>query len=216
MVHSSPSHRRRNHLILAVLSFTFLGLLVAFSNSPVIDVLSIASAYLCLLLLATALSLGPLQAVLLGTRSTNNYVRRDIGIWAASTGMVHLIVATKLAMTTTYIDTYVALSLDGLSEHVRTTLFLWGSITAYAIGILLILLFVLSNDRILKWLGVKWWKRLQRSAYLAFILTIIHGFIFQLLESRNLVLVSLLLIVFLLVLIMQSIGFIAVRNKKLD
>ena len=49
--------------------------------------------------------------------------------------------------------------------------------------ILFLMLLLLSNDRSLRRLGPKWWKRLQRSSYVAIALTFYHGFAFQYLEG---------------------------------
>ena len=207
--------RWRNHIVLTIFSLVVTWLVLIFSNEPVADIFSIASAYLCLLLLTAVLILGPLQVVLFKVRrQVNNYLRRDVGLWVALMGLVHLILATKLSMTSEYVDKFVKMPTDGLSESLRMSLFLWGSLIAYIIGLLLILLVILSNDRVLKKIGRKWWKRLQRSAYLVFVLTIIHGLIFQIVESRSLILVGLLLITPLLALVLQTIGFITVRKLQ--
>ncbi len=75
------------------------------------------------------------------------------------------------------------------------------------------LLLVLSNDKVMNLLGATWWKRLQRIAYLAFLLTVLHGFAFQALEARSIFLVGAMLAVLVGVLTLQVAGFMAVKKR---
>jgi len=43
---------------------------------------------------------------------------------------------------------------------------------------------------VMRSLGSVWWKRLQRTSYLGFCLTLLHGLAFQVLESRTWALVA--------------------------
>ena len=209
------SHNRRwNHFSLAIISLTTCIFVISVTSEPIVDQLSIATAYICLFLITIALSIGPLQIIRNGRISLNIYLRRDVGIWAAIAGLVHCVIATKLAMTPEYINTYVDVSFGILSENARADLFLWGSVSAFVIAVLLLILLSLSNQRAMKSLGVTWWKRLQRLAYLALVLTIIHGLAFQLIESRSLILIGILLIALLQVAILQSIGFALVIKHR--
>ena len=210
------SHPRLfTHISLAVFSAVvyLIVFLVSDEANHLIE-LSITTAYICTLLITVALSVGPVRVILQITNPTNIYLRRDIGIWAALSGLIHLCLATAQSMTPEYISTYVDVATVQLTNSARNELFLWGSVTAYATGLLLLLLLSLSNDAVLRWLGVKWWKRLQRLVYLAFTLTIVHGLMFQILESRNLILVGLLSALFLLILILQWAGIRSVKKTQ--
>lgn len=206
--------RMQNHMVLALVSIFIYFIFASVNKEPVIDQLSIVTAYICLFLVATALSIGPLQVLNAGESSINIYLRRDVGIWAGLTGLLHCVIATMLAMTPEYIETYINIYTEKLPETVRASLFLWGSATAFIVALLLLLLLCLSNQRALKLLGVMWWKRLQRLAYLVFILTIAHGLAFQLIEARNLILVGLLLLTIIHVVILQGLGFFLLQKKK--
>jgi DMSO/TMAO reductase YedYZ heme-binding membrane subunit len=82
------------------------------------------------------------------------------------------------------------------------------------IAVLLVLLLVLSSDRVLRRLGSTWWKRLQRSAYFAFLLTVGHGFAFQALESRSAGLIVVLALVTAAVIALQLRGAALYRRLK--
>ncbi len=162
-------------------------MLVAAASGPeagALDRQSIVSAYLCLGLLCGALLIGPWHAISEGRVMSNNYLRRDIGIWAALIGMAHFLLANMLAMNYAYLDLYVNEAVAAPSAEVRRQLYGSGTIMGYIVAVLFLLLLSLSSDRVMRWVGLRWWKRLQRSSYVAFALTALHGFAFQALESR--------------------------------
>jgi len=210
---TSPS-RWRHHGVLATASILITGLVaVVGSGDSLLDDISVATAYMCLVSMAAALSLGPLRVLRSRPLVLNIYLRRDIGIWSGLTGLVHLFVATELSMNESYMQAYVNLSTKGLSDAVRMDLFSWGSIIGFLVGILVLLLLVLSNSKIMKLLGARWWKRLQRFAYPAFVLTVLHGFAFQALEARNFLLIGIVIAVLIGVVILQISGFLAVKRR---
>ena len=80
-----------------------------FAGEPVLagDRLSLLSAWLCFALLVAALGLGPWQALRSGQPVLNSLLRRDLGIWAALTGLAHLAVATGVVMQPAYFRAYI-------------------------------------------------------------------------------------------------------------
>ena len=214
MVHSS-NRRWHHHAALAAVTAVIYILISTVVASPTpLDQLSLASAYICLFLMAAALSIGPLQAIRTQRVSTNIFLRRDIGIWAALAGLIHLVVATAQSMTPRYMSLYVDVSTHKLSAALRAELFLWGSVSAFSVGLLLLLLLGLSNNFAMQYLGVTWWKRLQRSACLAFMLTLVHALMFQIIESRSVSMMALLLCLLLLLSGLQLWGFIQVTSRR--
>lgn len=185
-------------------------LAAAASTGPALQLLdrfSIVSAYLCLGLLCAGLAIGPIRAIRTDRSSINNYLRRDIGIWAALIALTHLVIATALSMTPEYMETFVNSAEVAPSQATRAALFTWSTIAGLLVGILLLILLGLSNDKAVRWLGLRWWKRLHRMSYLAFALTIVHGLAFQALESRNRALIALVVVASLAVLVLQMTGY---------
>ncbi|MDH3282042.1 MAG: hypothetical protein OEQ18_13070, partial [Gammaproteobacteria bacterium] len=86
-----------------------------------------------------------------------------------------------------------------------------GTIVGFLVGVVFIVLLGLSNDWSLRRLGRRKWKRMQRLAYVAFGLIVVHGFAFQLIESRRILLTALLLIAAGFVLTAQLTGRLAVK-----
>lgn len=148
------------------------------------DRLSIATAWLCFGFLVAALAIGPRQALRTGRPVLNHLVRRDLGIWAAVTGLLHLGFATVVVMTPAYFATYIRLDGEGLPGAAG-----WigtGSIVAgYVVGLAFLVLLALSNNASLRRLGPDRWKRVQRWAVGIFVATAAHGVIFQVIEGRT-------------------------------
>ncbi len=205
--------RQLHHLVLACLTVVSLSAAIVYGPAAqALDRFSIVSAYVCFALFAGALLLGPLRAIRGGRPSTNDYLRRDIGVWAALIGIAHLVIATGLSMDASYLDAYVNGTSKAPSEGVRTQLFAWGSILGFVVGLVFLMLLALSSNQAIRLLGPRLWKKLQRTSYLAFALSAIHGFAFQILESREWILIAVILLTVALVIAAQLMGVMAVRR----
>jgi DMSO/TMAO reductase YedYZ heme-binding membrane subunit len=210
------NRRLKNHAALAALTAICLG--VAAASGPataVADQLSIVSAYLCLFLLGVALLIGPFHAIRKGKPLAHSYIRRDIGVWAALTGLLHFYLANVLSMNYEYLGVYVENASAPPSAAMRSNLYSWGTILGYVIAVLFVVLLTVSNDWMARIIGLKWWKRIQRVSYLGFILTCIHAFAFQILESREALWVCIVLLVTVLVFVGQSFGIAAIKKWRM-
>jgi DMSO/TMAO reductase YedYZ heme-binding membrane subunit len=156
--------------------------------------ISVASAWLCMLLLCAALLIGPLRRAQGEPAPANIYLRRDLGIWAALQGFLHTYAGTAVSMNQLYMDAYLRIDTPPLSAALRDEIFLWSGIAAFIVSLLFLLLFLISSDRVLRWMRVERWKKVQRTAHLVLWLTVLHGLTFQLLEGRYLAFVLLAII----------------------
>ncbi len=147
--------------------------------------MSLATAWLCFALLVTALGIGPWQALRTSKPLLNNLLRRDLGIWAALTGLAHLAVATGVVMQAAYFRAYITgppdSPLPGWAGWIGT----FSIVAGYVVGLLFLMLLALSNHWSLARLGPVRWKRLQGAAVVALFLTIAHGIVFQVIEGRT-------------------------------
>ncbi len=207
--------RITRHIVLAAASFA--GPLAAAAAAPpgaALDRVSLTLSWLCLLLLASALLVGPAHTLRTGRLLTNSLLRRDLGIWSALTGLAHLVLAFEISMTPAYIQLYV----DGASgwpgPEGRREIYQWAVIGSLIVAALFGLLLVLSNNLALRGLGPVTWKRLQRSSYVAFALTVAHSVAFQLIESRSAWLVAALVLVTAAVVTGQLAGWASVRSAR--
>lgn len=144
--------------------------------------LSLLTAWLCFVLLAAALCIGPWRALHSGQPTLNYLLRRDLGIWAAIVALAHLLAASVVVMTPVYYGRYI----NGLDNQPLSVLVGQSSIiSGYLIGIICLLLLAASNNLAMRVLGTKRWKGLQRWSYAVFALTAAHGFGFQYIEFRT-------------------------------
>jgi DMSO/TMAO reductase YedYZ heme-binding membrane subunit len=115
----------------------------------------------------------------------NNLLRRDLGVWAALTGLAHLVVATGVVMQPAYFRAYITgppeNPLPGWAGWIGTL----SIVAGYLVGLLFLMLLALSNNRSLTRLGPARWKQLQRAAVPVLFLTIPHGMFFQVIEGRT-------------------------------
>jgi sulfoxide reductase heme-binding subunit YedZ len=80
-------------------------------------------------------------------------------------------------------------------------------------AILFAMLLLLSNDISLRSLGTRRWKWLQRWTYVAFVLTIVHGIIYQLIEKRHLPWVLFFSALTAAVLAAQTLGYLRTQRR---
>jgi DMSO/TMAO reductase YedYZ heme-binding membrane subunit len=200
-------NRTGRHFLLGALSVAAaLGAGATGAGPDALDRISLATSWLCLVCFAGALLIGPLHTLRTGRLLTNHLVRRDLGIWCAVNGLVHLGLAFKVSMNPAYMAIYI----DGASAWppppVRRQLYFLAVVGSLGIAVLFALLLSLSSNRAIRWLGPVWWKRLQRTSYAAFALTIAHSVVFQLIEARTLWLVTALALLTIAVLAGQLAG----------
>ncbi len=148
--------------------------------------LSVGSAWVCMVFLCAAMLIGPLRRAAGKTAPANIYLRRDLGMWAALQAFIHFYFGTVVSMNQTYIQAFVHVDTPSLPIETRDQMFAWGSSMGLAAGAVLLLLLLISSDRALRLLSTERWKKLQKAAHLALWLTVIHGFVFQVLEARYL------------------------------
>jgi DMSO/TMAO reductase YedYZ heme-binding membrane subunit len=207
--------RITRHLLLAAMaSAATLAVAAVAPPGEVLDRVSLTWSWLCLLLFAAALLVGPLHALRTGRLVTNHLLRRDLGVWCAAAGLAHLALAFEISMNPAYMQVYV----DGASAWpapgTRRLLYMWAVIGSLVIAALFALLLALSNNAALRLLRPLWWKRLQRSSYLAFSLTVAHGVAFQVIEARSTWLVAALGLLTLTVVTAQLAGWSRLRSRR--
>jgi DMSO/TMAO reductase YedYZ heme-binding membrane subunit len=206
--------RTRRHLALAAGSAAVA--LAAMALAPAgqaLDRLSFVTAWLCLLLFAATLLVGPLHVRRTGRLPGNHLLRRDLGIWCVITGMLHFFLAFKVSMNLEYMELYVRGARQWPAAEVRELMYRWAVLASLLIAVLFLLLLALSNNRAIRLLGNRWWKRLQRVSYPAFALTVGHSIAFQILEARTAWLVAAFVIITGTVLVAQYAGHARLRSS---
>ncbi|HEU5233924.1 MAG TPA: hypothetical protein VFU50_13760 [Terriglobales bacterium] len=146
----------------------------------VISHLSIATAYPALFLTGAAILIGPWNVIRGRANPVSFDLRRDIGIWAGITALVHTGIGINVHLRGRpwlyFIDEH---------HRLRHDLFGFGNDTGLIAALLFLLLLALSNDLSLRRLGTRNWKSLQRWTYAAVALTVAHAVAYQRIEKRE-------------------------------
>lgn len=149
---------------------------------------STATAYVGLALLAWTLFTGPFNVLRRRANPVSTDLRRDVGIWAGTLSIVHVVVGLQVHMGGN-IWKYFFFGPEPHLRGVRYDPFGFANYTGLVGTIVLLLLLGLSNDIALRRLGRRRWKALQRLNYAVFVLVVAHGVVYQVLEKRRLVFV---------------------------
>ena len=167
----------RHHLPLALGSTVIIFILyVTRPYADVITRLSFATAWPALVLLAATLIIGPWRILQGKAPILSQDLRRDIGIWGGTLGVLHACVGQFEHLRGRPWLYYVY---EKTQEHlvpIRHDLFGFSNFTGLFAGLILLLLLATSNDASLRKYGGAGWKSLQRWNYACFGLTALHTF----------------------------------------
>jgi sulfoxide reductase heme-binding subunit YedZ len=212
MKHRVLHHHLALALVSAVLLFAVY-LYVGRTSDDAVFIWSMATAYASMVLLVATLLTGPVN-VLRGRRNpVSTDIRRDIGIWAALLGLVHVVVGLQVHFRGK-MWFYFVREVEKTNELVlRADLFGFANYTGLLATLLLVLLLALSNDVSLRILKATRWKSLQRWNYALFMLVVIHGIAYQVIETRGPSYVLLLAVLVVLTVVLQLAGYRERRGK---
>lgn len=213
-MHSIMSRILR-HAVLLLASVLTAGVfyLSVHSRAPLFWV-SMATAYSSLVLLALSLGIGPWNRLRGQPNPVSSFLRRDIGIWAGLLGIVHVIFGLQVHLEGKFWLYFLPPADAPYRFPLRIDTF---GLTNYAglfATVILLLLLSLSSNVALRTLGAARWKSLQRWNYAGALLIVVHGVIYQFLESRTTGFVIAFGAITLLALTMQLAGFIYVRRLE--
>lgn len=198
--------RAGRHALLAAASGVITGAAaLAGPAAGAVDRASVATAWLCVALYCGVLSIGPRRVLAGKAVALNQLPRRDLGIWTAIVALAHFVLGNVEAMNQPYVQAVIA-SPAPPSAEIRNALFNWGASLGTLLALVFLILLLLSSNAALRWLGNRWWKRLQRLSYFGFALTVLHGLMFQVLEERASLWVALLVLAALAVISIQLAG----------
>ena len=174
--------RRRlvHHVVIGVGSIALIIVFMRlFPKRDFISQVSIGTAYPALFLTAAAMLLGPLNVLWQKPNPVSFDLRRDLGIWAGITALIHTVVGLNVhlrgRMWLYFVDEH---------HHLRRDAFGLGNYTGSVAALVFVLLLALSNDLSLRKLGAQRWKWLQQWAYAGVVLTAAHAIAYQHIEKR--------------------------------
>lgn len=171
---------------------------------------SIGTAYSAFFLLLWALFLGPLKVLMDRANPVHSAVRRDVGIAAGTMAAVHTVIGLQVHMGGSMSRYFIPPAIPKLSDNIFVAA---NWIGLFSVSVLMSLV-VISNNRSLRGLGLSTWKLLQRGAYPAAILALVHGIAYQLLERRSPPLIAILICASSVVVIVQIAGLRTKRRRS--
>ena len=177
-------------------------------RGDVISRLSIATAYPALFLTAAAVSIGPWNVLLGQTNPVSFDLRRDFGIWAGITALLHTGIGLNV-----HLRGRPWLYFIDQRHQVRYDLFGIGNDTGLLAALLFLLLLAISNDLSLRRLGTRTWKSLQRWTYMAVALTLMHAVAYQFVEKRQAAYRALLWATIAMTAVLQAAGWWRTKRK---
>lgn len=171
--------------------------------------LMVASAYLGLVLIGVALLIGPLNLLRRRPNPLSIDLRRDVGIWAGLVSLGHML----LGLQWHYPWEPWKFFFDGGAIPLRIDSF--GLASYLGLGAILIMsaLLAISNDRSLRRLGARRWKRLQQLAYPLLGLVTLHAIVFIPTDERSQRYTLLVAVIVGLIVVGQLVG-VAVRLRR--
>jgi sulfoxide reductase heme-binding subunit YedZ len=212
------SHRRRGarrlvHNGAIAVGVLALGAIVAVAFPEEVRVkISAATAYVAMACVGGSLAIGPLNLLRGRPNPVSSDLRRDLGIWGALTGLVHVGVGLTVHFRGRMHLYFLPLPESQSPLPVRVDAFGLANHAGVLAALVLLLLLALSNDRALARLGARRWKRWQRLNYLGAVAILGHGVLYQLLERRRFSMVILFAFLAGVAMAMQGLGVRRVRR----
>jgi sulfoxide reductase heme-binding subunit YedZ len=212
---SSRQRLLYHHLPLAVFSAACFLLVFELAKTRYLPFgLSMGTAYTGTMLLGLTLVLGVFKVLRGEISPVSTDWRRDVGIWAALFGLAHMVIGLQVHAPGRMWTYFVYPAEESHSFPLRLDTVGWANHLGLLAGLLLVFLLVLSNDWSLKRLGARRWKGYQRWNYAVFGLVLVHGVLYQILETRTAGWVIAFAVLSLLVIALQVTGLRKRRKQK--
>jgi DMSO/TMAO reductase YedYZ heme-binding membrane subunit len=175
-------------------------------------IFTLAFGYEAVLLIAFGLMIGPFKLLSQRRNPVNINLRRDVGIWSAITGCLHIVFALQLHKNGQILLFFLEPTPRGY-RLIRSLFGLSNDLGALA-TIILVALLVISNDLSLHRLKGKRWKFLQRGNYLLAALALAHTFGFQAASRRERPFIDAIILLTILTLVVQAAGIYLYRSRR--
>jgi methionine sulfoxide reductase heme-binding subunit len=202
---SRRARRVRNHAALGAASLGAVWAVFAgVEAKDTVFRVSIATAYVALVLFVITLGFGPYAA--LGGRRypVSADIRRDFGIWSALVAIAHVVAGLQVHLRGKMWEYFVQ-SVKGVLLP-RIDPFGAANYTGLAATVILIALLATSNDASLRRLGTGRWRSLHALVTWGLVLTLLHAATYQFIENRRWETVVMLLVLSVIVVWLRIAG----------
>jgi sulfoxide reductase heme-binding subunit YedZ len=171
---------------------------------------SLGTAYAAFVFLAAALAVGPINTIRRKPNPVHTPLRRDIGIAGGLFSVAHTLIGLQVHLHGELARYFLPIPMVNPS----TGLFQWANWIGLVSVVILAVLVAISNNLALRRLGLSTWKFVQRWAYPAVALAVLHGIAYQLIEKRSYPIMALLVLVSLVVIGLQFEGVMIRRRSR--
>ncbi len=175
-------------------------------GQPALHRISIGTGYVGVIFLGAALIIGPLNILRGESNPLSTYLRRDIGIAAGIFAVAHTIVGLQVHMGGDFVRYFFQRKVNGQVGVVRFDAFGIANHLGLIAVLTIVVLLSISNNLSLRNLGPRRWKRIQRYAYFAAGLVVVHGLFYQIIEQRQPAFIACLMVIAAAASIMQFLG----------
>lgn len=181
---SRRARRVRNHLALGVGTLvTAWAVFGAIESTDTVFRVSMATAYVGLVLFAITLGFGPVAALHGRRYPVSTDIRRDFGIWSGLFAIAHVAVGLQVHLKGKMWEYFVR-PVKGLVLP-RIDPFGAANYTGLLAALMLLALLLTSNDASLRRLGRERWRSIHALGTWALMLTLLHAALYQLVERRR-------------------------------
>lgn len=176
-------------------------------------VFMLAFGYASLAFIATTLLIGPLNLLRQRRNPVSIDLRRDVGIWSAITGCLHVVFALQLHFQGQVLFYFFAPTPEGGFRPLLNRFGIANTVGTAA-TVILVMLLLTSNTLSLRKLKGKRWKQLQRFNYALAALALLHTLLFLGSSQRQPIFLTVVLLVTLAVLVVQGLGMGVYRQRR--
>jgi sulfoxide reductase heme-binding subunit YedZ len=162
----------------------FAALYAVFNDGSVEFGISLSTAYVSLALLAVTFALGPVYYLTSRRSPASTYLRRDVAIWGGVFAIVHVVFGLQVHLKGRMWAYFLFEDCSPCRIPVRYDAFGIANYTGAAAAIIVLVLLVISNDVSIRKLGQERWSAIQKWGRACAVLTVIHTFIYEVLEKR--------------------------------
>ena len=173
------NERLKNHYLPLISLVLIAGLIFYFkrTNIGTISLITQASGYISLVILAISLVLGSINLLLKHKNLISTYLRRDISIIGGGLAVTHSIAGLFVHLRGKTWLYFLNQTENGYS--LRLDNFGLANYSGLISALIIMLLLITSNDYLIKKLNPGNWKKIQRLSYFMFILTLIHCYFYR-------------------------------------
>ena len=139
---------------------------------------SLTTAYIAVMLLSATLTLGAWNVFRRQVNPVSSDLRRDIGIWCGIFTLAHVLFGLNV-----HLQNWTQYFVND-AGRLWTDAFGLANYSGFLATLIVVALLTTSNDVSLRYFGRGRWKSIQRWNYIFALLTVLHGFVYQIIEKR--------------------------------